>query len=111
MIYLYTNETEKRIVRISRGGRSKDLSSDSTYKEYIVHDDFDLSGTVGSEKLAGYITYDDLISRYNSDYAAKRTAAYPSVAEQMDMQYWDSVNGTSTWKDAIAKVKSDNPKS
>jgi hypothetical protein len=26
------------------------------------------------------------------------------------MQYWDNVNGTTTWKDAIAKVKADNPK-
>jgi len=40
----------------------------------------------------------------------KRASAYPSLQEQMDMQYWDSVNGTTTWKDAIAKVKSDNPK-
>ena len=32
------------------------------------------------------------------------------TAEQLDMQYWDKVNGTSTWQDAIAKVKSDNPK-
>ena len=39
-----------------------------------------------------------------------RAAAYPSLQEQMDMQYWDAVNGTTTWKDAIAKVKSDNPK-
>jgi len=26
------------------------------------------------------------------------------------MQYWDEVNGTTTWKDHIAKVKGDNPK-
>jgi len=26
------------------------------------------------------------------------------------MQYHDEVNGTTTWKDAIAKVKADNPK-
>jgi len=39
-----------------------------------------------------------------------RAAAYPSLQEQMDMQYWDAVNGTTTWKDAIAKVKADNPK-
>tara|TARA_B100000902_G_scaffold142070_1_gene139741 strand:+ start:719 stop:1027 length:309 start_codon:yes stop_codon:yes gene_type:complete len=39
-----------------------------------------------------------------------RKEAYPSVQKQLDMQYWDSVNGTTTWKDAIAKVKSDNPK-
>jgi len=39
-----------------------------------------------------------------------RAASYPSLQEQMDMQYWDAVNSTTTWKDAIAKVKSDNPK-
>ena len=39
-----------------------------------------------------------------------RIKNYPSLEEQMDMQYWDSVNGTTTWKDAIAKVKSDYPK-
>ena len=35
---------------------------------------------------------------------------YPPIEEQLDMQYWDNVNGTTTWQDAIAKVKSDNPK-
>jgi len=40
-----------------------------------------------------------------------RQAEYPTWQEQMDMQYWDKVNGTSTWQTAIAKVKSDNPKS
>ena len=43
-------------------------------------------------------------------YQYDRSQAYPSIKEQLDMQYWDSVNGTTTWKDAIAKVKSDNPK-
>jgi len=48
-----------------------------------------------------------------ADYDAKqyqRDRVYPSIGEQLDMQYWDSVNGTTTWKDAVAKVKSDNPK-
>ena len=40
-----------------------------------------------------------------------RQNEYPSIEDQLDMQYWDSVNGTTTWKDAIAKVKTDNPKS
>lgn len=44
------------------------------------------------------------------DYQNKRTTEYPSIQNQLDMQYWDAVNGTTTWKDAIAKVKSDNPK-
>jgi len=46
----------------------------------------------------------------NNSYRSKRRAAYPSQQEQFDMQYWDQVNGTTKWKDAIAKVKSDYPK-
>jgi len=43
-------------------------------------------------------------------YKSDRAAAYASVGDQLDMQYWDTVNGTSTWKDHVAKVKADNPK-
>tara|TARA_R100000773_G_C4157835_1_gene77036 strand:+ start:277 stop:633 length:357 start_codon:yes stop_codon:yes gene_type:complete len=39
-----------------------------------------------------------------------RIKGYPSLEEQMDLQYWDSINGTTKWKDAITKVKTDNPK-
>tara|TARA_Y100000114_G_C11578452_1_gene239862 strand:- start:72 stop:425 length:354 start_codon:yes stop_codon:yes gene_type:complete len=46
----------------------------------------------------------------NNEYQRDRAAAYPSIQDQLDMQYWDNVNGTTNWKDAIAKVKSDNPK-
>ncbi len=44
------------------------------------------------------------------NYKNTRETAYPTIQEQLDLQYWDSVNGTTTWKDAIAKVKTDNPK-
>jgi hypothetical protein len=47
----------------------------------------------------------------NNQYQRDRASAYPSIQDQLDMQYWDSVNGTTTWTDAVAKVKSDNPKS
>ena len=40
----------------------------------------------------------------------QRDRVYPSIQEQLDMQYWDKVNGTTNWEDAIAKVKLDNPK-
>jgi len=43
-------------------------------------------------------------------YSRARASAFPTWQEQMDMQYWDQVNSTTTWKDAVAKVKSDNPK-
>jgi hypothetical protein len=38
-----------------------------------------------------------------------RKALYPSIQEQLDMQYWDNVNGTTTWKDKIAEIKTANP--
>ena len=47
----------------------------------------------------------------NKKYQRDRVEQYPSIEEQLDMQYHDLVNGTTTWKDAIAKVKTENPKS
>ena len=46
----------------------------------------------------------------DTEYQRNRSTSYPSLQDQLDMQYWDSVNGTSLWKDAIAKVKTDIPK-
>ena len=43
-------------------------------------------------------------------YKTARQEAYGSIQDQLDMQYWDSVNDTTTWADHIAQVKSDNPK-
>ena len=40
----------------------------------------------------------------------KRASEYPTWKDQMDMQYKDLLNDTTTWKDAVAKVKADNPK-
>ena len=53
----------------------------------------------------------ELQAEYEANqYQRDRAVAYPSIQDQLDMQYHDQVNGTTTWKDAIAKVKSDNPK-
>jgi hypothetical protein len=43
-------------------------------------------------------------------YKQARSEAYGSVQDQLDMQYWDGVNGTTLWADHIAQVKADNPK-
>ena len=53
------------------------------------------------------------IAELKTAYDAKqyqRDRVYPSIGDQLDMQYKDLLNGTTTWKDAVAKVKSDNPK-
>lgn len=43
-------------------------------------------------------------------YARNRAQAYASIADQLDMQYWDNVNGTTTWRDHITEVKARYPK-
>ena len=50
-------------------------------------------------------------------YKSKRTGAdgttdtiYASYGDQLDMQYKDAVNGTTTWKDHVAAVKAKYPK-
>ena len=35
---------------------------------------------------------------------------YPSIGDQLDMQYHDLVDGTTTWKDAVEAVKDAHPK-
>jgi hypothetical protein len=53
----------------------------------------------------------ELQAEYDAnEYQRVRATAYPSIQEQLDMQYWDKVNGTTNWEDAIAKTKSDIPK-
>ena len=40
----------------------------------------------------------------------KRQIEYGDFGSQLDMIYWDQVNGTSVWQEHIAKIKADNPK-
>ena len=101
------------------GGRSMSLDHDAIRKAYpnaLTIDDgtgaFDSSGnkiTLEQSKIDTARTELNTAAaaiKYKSD----RAAAYPSIGDQLDMQYWDKKNGTTTWVDAVAKVKSDNPK-
>jgi hypothetical protein len=69
-----------------------------------------------TEMTAAEITQRELdIAAYAADlsangYKTARASAYPTIQEQLDMQYWDGVNGTTIWADTIAQIKSENPK-
>ena len=43
-------------------------------------------------------------------YSEKRLAEYPSFGDQLDMIYWDKVNGTNLWQSKIAEIKAKYPK-
>ena len=44
------------------------------------------------------------------NYAQFRREAYGSIGDQLDMQYKDSVNGTTIWQDHVSAVKVKYPK-
>jgi hypothetical protein len=60
------------------------------------------------EQLNAVDSAADLKERQNAVRSTRR-AAYGDLGDQLDMQYHDNVNGTTTWKDHVAKVKTDNP--
>jgi len=43
-------------------------------------------------------------------YARSRATEYPSIQEQLDLQYWDKVNSTDKWGEAVKAVKDKYPK-
>ena len=52
-----------------------------------------------------------LQAEYDSKaYARARVEAYPSIGDQLDMQYHDQTEGSRTWLDAIERVKEAYPK-
>jgi hypothetical protein len=63
-----------------------------------------------SEQIASYETAGNTAEALQT-VLNNRATSYPTIQEQLDMQYWDGINNTTTWKDAITKVKTDNPKS
>ena len=49
------------------------------------------------------------LSERQAAVRATRKNAYGDLGSQLDMQYHDSVDGTTTWKDHVASVKTANP--
>lgn len=43
-------------------------------------------------------------------YIDQRIAAYPDISDQLDMIYWDKINGTTNWFDLISDIKAKYPK-
>ena len=53
----------------------------------------------------------ELQAEYNAQaYARSRATEYPSIQEQLDLQYWDKVNSTDKWGEAVKAVKDKYPK-
>jgi len=64
------------------------------------------------------ISNEDILAKQaelQADYDAKqyqrdRAEEYPDIGDQLDMQYHDKKDGTTTWEDAVQAVKDAHPK-
>ena len=61
-----------------------------------------------AEQLNAVDSAADLEERQNAVRSTRRNA-YGDLGSQLDMQYHDNVDGTTTWKDHVANVKTANP--
>ena len=93
------------------------------YPNAVTIDDstgaFDASGNAisldNSLVTAARKTLDDeaaaiLYQKQRTGEAGTTDTIYASIGDQLDMQYKDAVNGTTTWKDHVAAVKAKYPK-
>jgi hypothetical protein len=99
-----------RIIKPSKIEAVIDLYGDSSYHMADVNGKViwkDGHETTAEETTAINAKVIELEAEYDAN---QRDRQYPSIGDQLDMQYHDSVRGTTTWVDAVAKVKADNPK-
>jgi len=95
---------KKAILKINPNAIVTVYGSDINTCEFIWHED-----TTPISKADIEAKMVEVQAEYDANQY-QRDRVYPSIQEQLDMQYWDKVNGTTNWEDAIAKVKLDTPK-
>ena len=87
--------------------------SDSKNKVYANLEIYAVSGVTHdkpTEAALDQLLADAQATYDAADYSRKRAVEYPLIGDQLDMQYHDLVDSTTTWADTIAAVKSKYPK-
>lgn len=94
MAWIKRNEENKIVDFLKRGEKP-----DDNWEEIASN----------SQEVIEFLSQDPASNGY-AEWELNRIKGYGTVGEQLDMQYWDLVNGTTTWKDHIAAIKSQYPK-
>ena len=98
MNYKFLNSEGTIAGRIDNDGLMR-ISGDATVWEQFIQD--------VAEQGLSIVEGPDIIE---PDYATLRQQEYPSREDQLDMMYWDKVNGTTIWEDTIQAIKDKYPK-
>ena len=96
---------------IAKAIRKINPNAEFTYQGEDINSIQWLNGTTPIPANEILAKQQELIAEYNAkQYQRDRAKAYPSIQEQLDLQYWDKVNGTNKWQEAINAVKTKYPK-
>lgn len=96
---------------ISKAIKKINPNAQYTYQEEDINSIKWLNGTTPISKADIEAKMVEVQAEYDAlQYQRDRSKEYPSIQEQLDMQYWDSVNGTNTWQDKINEIKTKYPK-
>jgi len=80
---------------------------DKAYSGLVWRDD-------AQEKPAEQEVLDEIdrleLVKESLNYRRARREEYLSLEEQLDLIYWDNVNGSANWVDHVASVKANHPK-
>lgn len=82
--------------------RNRELAAEwglNIYEGEVERDEYGRLWIAGTMPVKPEPTYQDL-----------RAAEYPTIGDQLDMIYWDKVNGSNIWQETIAAVKAKYPK-
>jgi hypothetical protein len=72
-----------------------------------------IRGDVAYDVNEQEVTYDEVAVQAEIQkwaYIEQRKQAYEPIEEQLDMLYWDKINGTNNWETMITTVKNLYPK-
>jgi len=111
--YLYINQAENRISVISKKSEPELITDNCV--EYIVQDNFDLTkemddGFGGVKATEGFLTVEEFLARYNSDYQSQRAGAYPPVEDYLDAIVKNDTAAIEKYKADCLAVKAAFPK-
>jgi len=97
-------------------------AQDGVHAEVSIHDE-DINQITWHDGNPTGITNEQILTKQaelKADYDAKQyqrdrtklngTNVYPDIGDQLDMQYHDKKDGTTTWEDAVQAVKDAHPK-
>ena len=91
---------------VSFTASSDDVLNESWYAKVVWEGDGSKPTLAALEAKMDELQADFDAKQYQRD----RQLQYLPMGDQLDMQYHDAVDGTTTWKDHVAAVKAANPK-